>query len=178
MKKILLLCCVFTLLTLFSCFGGDVEVFEDIVAGITCKTGLEIERQNSDLELFGIGGSMPGGKIIRYETLAFRTKKLIKKDEYIQLISGIVDLYVKNIYSDPRMKEYLEEHPFTYNNLRIEVFVCDEKGRDVESPEIGVISLVSGDLGYKTFMPSKNGYSQLESDITEPYEQALRRIGK
>ncbi len=93
------------------------------------------------------------------------------------LIARVVEVYLKNIYSEKRMKAYLEKHPFTYKNLQVVFVVYDEEGNDVYHPDIGFISLLDGIVSYQTVSKSEKEFYKIESNIKKSYEEAAKRLG-
>ncbi|MCB1080917.1 MAG: hypothetical protein KDK69_03755 [Chlamydiia bacterium] len=120
------------------------DAFEDIVSSITKKTGQQIEKQDQNLEFVGIGGSMSSEGVINFETLSFNVKRKLSRDEGIALISKIVEVYKRNIYSEKKMALYLEKHSFNFKDLQINLFVFDCNGDEVLHPDFKFISLHKG----------------------------------
>jgi len=160
-----------------SCFGENMHKFENMVNRITQKIGIQVEMQIPILRFIGMGGSSKNN-IIKYKELAFNVNKKLEKNEGVELISKIVDIYLKNIYSEKSMESYLKEHPFTYKNLHVVLYIHNKEGDNVYHPDNGVIALREENMVYKTNTLTEKGYPKLESYITEPYEEAVKRIRK
>lgn len=180
MKKLILLFLTLLLTTNFShCYGGckkSMYPFEDLVTGITRRSAEKIEKELPILELSGVGGSMKDN-IINHETLIFTVRKTLTKNEGIEIISKIIKIYINEIYGEKKMEGYLKEHPFTYKNLKIKLFIHDKENDKVYHPDIGFVTLSDGMISYLTVSRSEKGYLKKESSTEEPYEEAAKRVG-
>lgn len=177
MKKQFYFLLISIMLTFQSCFGGNyMNNLEGTINYITRKTAQEIEKEIPILELAGIGGSLKDN-VINHEKLVFNLKGKLDRDKGVVLIARVVEVYLKNIYSEKRMKAYLEKHPFTYKNLQVIFVVYDEEGNDVYHPDIGFISLLDGIVSYQTVSKSEKEFYKIESNIKESYEEAAKRLG-
>lgn len=158
-------------------FGDCMSDFEKTVNGVTKKTVLSFQKEVPYLSFIGMGGSLSPEGVIIHKSLTFQTQKIINKDEGVKLIAKIVEDYMNNFYAENKLKTYLEKHPLTYKNLKIIIFVHDEKDNRVYHPGLHMLNLSEGILSYETVSPSERFYLQTESYIQEPFEDAAKRVG-
>ncbi len=150
--------------------------FESLVTSITKRSADKIEKEIPILTLSGMGGSMKDS-VINFETLVFTVNKTINKDQGVGIISDILKIYLREVALEKKMESYVKKHPFTYKNLKIKLFVHDEKGEMVYHPNIGFFTLSDGMISFRTVNRSDNGYFKKVLDVKEPYEEAARRLG-
>ena len=143
---------------------------------VAYKTGKEIEKEFPYLRYAGAGGGMKDG-VIQKESMIFQIRKILSKNEGIILITRILDKYLKNLYAEKKLHQYLKEHPFTYKNLEVVLIIYDSQGKDAFHPNISEFSLRTGVLCYRTLIPSEEYYYETKSRIEEPYEEAAKRLG-
>jgi hypothetical protein len=170
---------ILALLMFISCTGGFMGDFNDIINDVTQKTGRNIEKDYPFLEFMGTGGSLSSNNdFVRFKMLAFNIDKKLEKNDAVKLISEIVSIYLENIYSEKKIEAYLKEHPFTYENIHISLYIHTEKQESLYHPDIGIIALRRGKISYMTMSLTEKGFPREETYIEEPYEEALKRVGK
>lgn len=141
---------------------------------ISKKAIIEIEEKFPYLKNIGIGGSTLNG-VINYEQIDFIVNRELTKDEGVELISKIVDIYLSVLHAE-RMEFYLSNRSFDFNNLKIGLFIHTEGGESIYHPKIGIFDLSSGNIFYITNKISEDGIILTETYTKEPYEEALKRI--
>ncbi len=153
--------------------GGRIT---DIFDNVSRKTAHEIEMELPKLQLTGLGGASNENVVIK-KKLVFRVYGKVNKDEGIVLIHRIVQLYLENLNKEFKLKDYLEENSFTYENLEVILLVHDEEGNRVLYPDISFVSVENGIIEIQSISKSQDGVTSLESDIEIPYIEAIKNIG-
>ena len=122
--------------------------------------------------MIGIGGRQKEGKEVAIH-VSLSLPKVLSKDECRELIVECVEQYLKDINADTDLKQYLSQSPFTYNNLRIIIFMTRSNGSDIPYPDICIVSLDKGFVIYDAHDPDDiNRYKSTE----ESYEEALKMV--
>lgn len=161
----------------FFCGGSDISDFDRTLNGISSKTGKQVQSEFDYLTYMGVGGSLDKNNVINYESLDFSTKGEIDRDEGVKIVARVIETYLKNIYSEEKMVNYLKEHPFTYKNLEITIYVHDKNGNDVYHPRLWVVYYKEGIIEYKTKVKIAEYTYKKVSDIEEPFIEAAKRVG-
>jgi len=158
-------------------FGDSMNSFDATLNSIAKKTGTEFENEIPFSRYAGFGGSLSSDHVIIHEEIIFTIKKHISKDESIILISKVIELYLKNIYAEKQLANYLKQHPFTYKNLMVVFFILDGEGKNAFHPDIGDITLREGKMFYRTVSKSEGFLYKVESYVEESYEESAKRLG-
>ena len=157
--------------------GSDMSDFDRTLNRISSKTGKQVQSEFDYLTYMGVGGSLDKNNVINYESLDFSTKKEIDRDEGVKIVSRVIEEYLKNIYSDEKMVDYLKEHPFSYKNLEITIYVEDKNGNDVYHPGLWVVYYKKGIIEYITKVKLAEYTYETVSDVEESFLEAAKRVG-
>lgn len=129
-------------------------------------------EKNFDLELSAFGGSNEDHKTACIGVgFTSRTKK--SKDECRKLIIEITDIFLFYINDDKELAKYLLHNPFTFKDINLDIFIIP-LNKNVVDPDIGIASLLGGEIVYKTDDP--NNEFRYKSRIIESYEEALQKV--
>jgi len=124
----------------------------------------------------GTGGGEKEGKSW-LKCVSFQLYKKITKDEARILMVEMVEIFLRNINKNKIIIPYLYNHPFTYKNLELSVFILDKDGSDIFHPHLGLISLTeSGTVNFVSYEPGP--MCDYATDIEEPYEETYKIVMK
>jgi hypothetical protein len=133
----------------------------------------KILKERYQLRYVGIAES--GGK--DYYTLIgtrFQLFRIVSKEEGRKILVDSTEELLKNINSNPALLPHLKPSPFTDKNVQVVVFVYQKDGGDNYHPDITVLSMMEGEIEYRTKSPEKKyGYYTVEK---ETYEEAKKIV--
>jgi len=171
-----LLSIIFTLFLCQSCGRYEVAcnttcMFDDV----SLKTAQELEKEVKSLQLIGLGGASDED-VVKMKKLVFRVNGKIDRNRGTLLIHKIAKKYLDNVKDHDLLKDYLETHSFSYNNLTIVLIVYDLSGKEVLHPDYKYVNLLEGLISFKTLFISENGASHIETVEKIPYEEAIKDL--
>ncbi len=155
------------------CFGMRIT---DVFNNVSRKTARKIEKELPKMQLIGLGGAS-NVDVVSLKKLVFRVNGKIDQDQGVVLIHRVVHLYFENLNAESKLKDYLEENSFTYENLEVVLIIYNSNGSDVFHPDICFVNLRDGIISFQSVSESKDGASHLESDIEIPYIEAIKNLG-
>ncbi len=117
--------------------------------------------------------AMPGG-IVKLLGLDFQVKGPLSKIEIRRLLISLSDEFLFCINDDLELRPYLEQYPFTIQNVEIDLFLVDSNRRDLNHPYIGIAGISKGKLDYLTL--TRTDIPEIVSENIELYEDALECI--
>ena len=130
-----------------------------------------IIKNKYDLNLCGVGASMPGGPIQRL-TLCFTTKRPHTQDELRKLLIQCSQELLSQVDLNQDIQAFLKYRPFTIKNIHIEIYNHDRSGRTVHDPQISTADISRGVLTYLTIDPDDT--FKYKNECTETYEEAVK----
>lgn len=130
-------------------------------------------KNKYDLELIGIGGSMPDC-VLHYFTLSFAVQKNVNLDEARRLILNVAHEYLDLINNNVEIKYYMLQYPFDEKNVDIAIFFKNPDNTSVQHPYISIASFCEGKLWYMTH----NDREKLtyKTKFNETYQEAIERF--
>jgi hypothetical protein len=168
------LCSLFFSFSFYESLGfnlNELPKADIIINTILDKTLMEL-RTKYPLSIIGVGGSQQDKKETTI-TVSFLLNQSLSKDECRKLIVDITEVLLKNINQNEDLQPYLYDVPFSYKNIKINVFLRHPDRSDINYPDISVFSLMKGIVGYDIDDPKiRYRYSTEE----EPYEKALKIV--
>lgn len=117
--------------------------------------------------------AMPGG-IIKLLGLDFQIVGPLNKERIREILIDCTQELLNKVNTNPQIKPYLEQYPFTIKNIEINLFIVDSTRREINHPEIGIARISEGQLNYLTLMYT--GIPQKINDSSESYEEAITKI--
>jgi hypothetical protein len=157
--------------SLFSFFGGKEDPCQKNEARMNTIINTSIKQLSTRYNLvpIGRGGGNKNNKS-QLESVSFKLKQKLTKQQARILIVEIVELFLHNINNNQEIASYLYDSPFTYKNLEFRVFIDDKDGSDLYHPDLGLVSLTEGGtVSFVTYAPGTR--SDYASDVEEPYEE-------
>lgn len=125
-----------------------------------------------DLNPCGIGMN---GKF-EYLEISFQTRKILTRDEARVMLHDCVEIFLKKINSNEKIKPYLKKYPFDYENVGITLYIQDKKNGYIFHPDISVAKWNSRGLSFKTHDQNDiYGYREITE---ETHQEALDLIEK
>ena len=118
---------------------------------------------------------MPEG-IVSQIGLQFRIYRHLTQEEAREILICSAERFASSVNSSVKIKPFLKIYPFTINNIDISLFIADSQGRDTFHPDIGIASIVNGELTYVTFQKTET--LRRESEWSESYEDAVKLLRK
>lgn len=128
--------------------------------------------QKYDLNPCGIGMS---GKF-EYLEISFQTRKILTRDEARVMLHDCVEIFLKKINSNEKIKSYLQKYPFDYENVGIIFFIQDRNKEKIFHPDIILAEWTPHGIIFKT-NDEENIYKYKET-TTETHQDALDLIEK
>ncbi len=142
-----------------------------IASEIRSKTGI-ILANRYNMDLIGTGGGFV--KQVNMLALMFNIKGPLSKDRLRFILVDCVETFLKEINDNIEIRPFLKNYPFTNKEIKIVLFVKDQKGYEIVDPYIAVCSNLEG-LIYFKIMQKDNPirYKNIES---EPYLESLNIV--
>lgn len=165
-----------TIFILISAFLGVVlytslsEHYVKIAHKITAQTAKKLEQEKG-LILAGTGGGMMDD--IKMMMMSFEYRKVVNLETARKLLVECVEEYASAINASEKVRPYLHNYPFTFENIEIEIIFRNSDGSKVSLDEINVASANEGRMSY--YMDDPEQYS-LKLLHEETYEEALEAI--
>jgi len=158
-----------SLLLNFGCSRNSEHIF--IADQLTEQTADQLKKEKG-LSLIAIGGQMMGD--IQTMGVEFQYLQLLNIEEARKMIIYTVHTYLKNINSNKKIRPYLHNYPFTINNVRVAILVCQPDGDSPSKGNIRHISISRGILTYTLARPDKT--SRMPILLEETYAEALKIV--
>jgi hypothetical protein len=117
-----------------------------------------------------------GGRMMNQITLlhlGFKYYKSIEIEQAREILISAGNLLLKTINENEQIRPYLNIHPFTYNNIGIEIFINNSDNLQFDSKNLSVISLNQGLLQYDIH-PLET--KKLTTIYSETYEEAIEKL--
>jgi hypothetical protein len=168
---ILAICCFAVMLYAFE-HKENRRTFDKIANSITIKTADQLEQKYGVVGS-GFGLSAPEGKVKKM-ILDLRIYHILTFDEARKLLVNCVEEYIFEINNNPEIQSFLEEVPFTKNQVEVGLFILSEDGGEIFDPNVAVASLYKGEIEYNTNDPI-NKY-KYKNTIVESYEEAKKIV--
>ena len=129
------------------------------------------QELNTKLNLYpcGTGGRMMHE--IKMLALAFDYYQPITIEEGRNLLITSIDIFVKAVNDDERIRPYLANYPFEPKNVQIRIFLRNPNGSNPGPGEFAVISSIDGILEYDVNDPKNPLFTTIHK---ESYQEALQ----
>ncbi len=125
------------------------------------------------LKCVGESTAMPGG-ILNELGLIFYAYKVLTMQQIRQILVEGVQVFLQKINSNPDIRPYLENYPFTEKNISFSIIIVGPNGENLFNPNISSAWAANGKLWYATKDPNQEfGY---DSEYKESYEEAERLV--
>jgi hypothetical protein len=108
--------------------------------------------------------------------LAFNIRGPLSKDQLQNILVDSVEEFIVAVNSNEEIRPYLKVYPFTANEIELDLYVIDKRGKEIYGPDISTVSARKGKLIYT--ITDRNDSFKTKSNITESYEDALNNIRK
>ncbi len=180
MKNIITVLCLCT--TFFSCDLVNTnalnktnhvrdENYATIANKITKQVALRL-RQERNLQCAGTGGGMMSN--IRMMAISFDFLHEVSLTEARQLLVYATTEYLNAINANKEIRPYLQNYPFTVNNIEVMIFIQKPDGQNVPPGKIVSMSSINSILSYDLLCEPGN-YINKEL-CRETYEEALKIV--
>ncbi|MBA3602347.1 MAG: hypothetical protein H0W50_01580 [Parachlamydiaceae bacterium] len=146
---------------------------ERLVNQILYETSSSIEKTHQ-IKNFGTLISMPGGRIQKLG-LSFNSYQKLSKEKMRTYLLEFGEKLLHNITLNEEIQPFLNERPFTIENVEIYIYNHDEKGHWPYDPEIGLAHLYRGKVIFKTYHHDDKKFGN-KNESEETYEEALQLV--
>lgn len=171
---IMFLCCFFLSFSFYESLGfnlNELPKADTIINAVLDKTLMEL-RSKYPLSIIGVGSGQEDKKRIMIG-VSFLLNRSLSKDECRELLVDITEALLKNINQNEDLQPYLYNVPFSYKNIKIDVFLRYPDQSSIGYPHIFMFGLTKDNIDYDVRYPNQQyGYSRQE----EPYEEALKIV--
>jgi hypothetical protein len=147
-----------------SCSRFESPRYVKIADSITDQTAKKIEKEKG-LSLCGTGGGMMDD--VKFMMMAFSYPKSVDAKEARDLLIYSAEAYLSAINSNPEIRPFLHNYPFTAGNIAIEIYFPDIKDPNL----LSVASVYKGRVSYDIRDPETK---RLKEILEESYETALQ----
>jgi len=168
------LCLITLLLLIASCGQNDFRNTyvpsekQKLVNEIRKNVAQDI-KMKLNLSPCGTGGQMMHQ--IEMLALAFNYYQPITIEEGRNLLITSIDIFVKAVNDDERIRPYLANYPFEPKNVQIRIFLRNPNGSNPGPGEFAVISSIDGILEYDVNDPKNPLFTTIHK---ESYQEALQ----
>ncbi len=129
-------------------------------------------KNELDLQPFGSGGQAMDQ--IKMLALAFISHKPIDIETGRELLIASVNEFAAEINANEAIRPYLGNYPFGPKNIKIEIFIRNPNGKEVESDKLCIITASEGVLKYLIY----SGKYNLKTVYEETFEEALQKLNR
>jgi len=177
MKHILYFSIGFCLLCLFCSYlfkktPEGRKIAHEIVKGTS-----EEFKQKYGLRFGGVSVSAPNG-IYRELGIEFDYDRKLSKSEGRYVLFDVVTSFLDRINSVDSFEKYMQEVPFTGENVTINIYIRPKDGTRIYHPDIKVFSFFNGKLRYSYDTPEsekrKGNYYLIETETLEEAKEILK----
>jgi hypothetical protein len=168
-----LLLLVITSLFLSGCaqnFHNRLSSDEELADECLKKAATRLKAEK-DLYLCGTGGRMMDE--IKMLALSFNFYKEVNVEEGRELLIEAVKALVDVVNADERIRPYLNNYPFSANNIQIRIFLQKRDFSAFGPDKLSVISSLQGILEYEIDDPETKLFKTVHK---ETYEEALLQL--
>ena len=148
---------------------------EMIFNKVISQTTKKLEKKYKMVAV-GIGGSEKDGKVTSIVRSFSRYKGPITKKKGREMIICSVEAYIKAINESEQAKPYLNNFPFTNENIDVVIINYQENGQSLKDPNIKIFANYANKIHFKTEDPL-NSYNY-KTNESEPYLKALEIVKK
>lgn len=127
------------------------------------------QKQKNNLELFGIGASIPDH--VRGLSITFSCHEKLNVEKARRLFVDVANELLCDINKESALYPYLDHYPFALDDLKLGIEFIDDNTHFVEPPFVAYVFNVNGNICYSFSNDSRMGFS--DNDHSEMYEQAL-----
>jgi hypothetical protein len=152
--------------------SSQVDKNEQIVDQLLCHLSKKI-TQKYDLRTIGTNVAMPSG-IIGLLGLEFKINKHLSKHEIRKILLDSGKEFLDTINADFRIRAFLKNYPFTYDNIDITLYISDPSGFEVLDPQIATAEIAYGKITYRTLDP--NDPFRFKTQCIETIEEAKKFV--
>ncbi len=111
--------------------------------------------------------------------LGFQIKSPQDKDTLRSILINCVESFKKKVNENEEIRPYLQNYPFSENNIYVDLFVVDNEGNEAFDPEISSANARKGMvLFFYTDRMNKFSYSRTEKESYEEAYQIVKSQGK
>lgn len=174
MKKSIIFLFIILVLIIFSLSSGcDHRSEKQIIAHKVIYKTAKILLERHQLKYIGM---LEEGDANFYKRIGihFQILRVLDKDEGRKILMDSIEVLLNEINSDLNLKPYLNEYPFTVNNIEIEIFTYFPDAKFAYYPNIGIFSLNRGQIKFLS-LPAEKSYGYASREV-ETYEEALKII--
>jgi len=144
--------------------------YEKIADKITEQTARKLKNEK-DLVLAGTGGQMMHD--IQMMMMGFNFYNEVDIDTARQLLVYSVQEYLTAINSDEKIRPYLQNYPFTAQNVEIVIYFYNPNGSKVSNGKIKIAEVSREEVIYYVDYPEAHTIKAIHE---ESYEEAVKEI--
>lgn len=128
-------------------------------------------KKKEEFSVFAYGGAFMYD--VEEIDLSLFIKKCVNLEEARILLVSVVESLLAKINTDPGIRPYLHNYPFTDKDLVIFIHLVDENGDDAMPPNIAMISKLRKSVDF-SIKENVEGPLSFRDIHTETYEEALK----
>jgi hypothetical protein len=124
-------------------------IANDIYDNEIAKRVFQQLNKEEQLHVCESGWGLRGMKKIKVMHCGFDYYYEIRLDEARRLLVKVIDLYLKAINANEKIRPYICNYPFTAENIEIRIFLYNSDGSLLSPDKLQWITFVGGKLQYK-----------------------------
>ena len=147
--------------------------YEVIARQIRSQTAKELKKEK-DLIPVGTMGQMMGD--IQAIGLSFQYFHLVNLEEARELLVDAIQVFLRNINENKKIRPYLHNYPFTTKNIEIIIWIYQPDRSKPPLENLQCLSVENGILTYGLVAPSRSAPYPILHE--ETYEEALKILAE
>jgi hypothetical protein len=173
LKKILIsfLSCFIFISEMVSCRQPGRQFYGDKAFSILNKYSNFLQKTEG-FEVFGTGGAMTTN--VKSVFVSYVSNKNVGLEEARKIYISVIENLVKEYNNDKEIRPYLNDYPFTYNNIDLHISFKN-KGNYIGNKKIAFILKAKGIIYYDIFDEKLDDFIDI---YQEPYEEGLKIINQ
>lgn len=145
------------------------------------KTAMHIIDETSKslsikYNLHACGFGMDEDKGLDYLEITFEVFRPLKIEKARSMLIDCLQVFLKNINNNEKIRPYLKTYPFTFKNVGIIFYISDTNHKDLVHPNICVAAARSSGIYYRTQDPENT--NRYKEKYEETHEEALELVRK
>lgn len=132
------------------------------------------QKKKYGISLIGSGGSIPDNEIKEFIVHYVANYPMLLEEARSLYVQSVEELLVL-INSNKEIQPYLENYPFSINNIEYNLSFWDPYSDRFDPPSVALVFLVRGNICY-AFYDNRTGRFTYEMDVREPYSEARRLV--
>ena len=171
---------IFKLITssicLLSLFGGTMKANDpvpyDKIANQITNNSSDRLRKKYRMNIIGVKSGMM--HCVNLMGIHFQVNRALSKEEARAIIVDCAKSFLADINQNESIRPFLKVYPFDLKHIEIIIFINTPDNGTFYHPDLSVVSVVDGKIGYDTNDPDHKYRYKLEE--TESFEDALKIV--